>query len=596
MSLPMAQLATDLVNEITELISKNLLSETLSVINDNKYNACLKENSWDLIPVLAKHLDNETNLNSPDLFNCCQELLLIVAEKSNPEEALLEFIEQCELAKEETKFFAVLKALQKTLLKLTSKRGRSLEWSFNTIQAHVAGFLLPGEYNYENDEKIFQDADEPVQRITSFYSELLPFYEPFIEEVSLLGANQTISEILCKQRRDLIACFMLQLLGKPLASLDLEWGTQSKSKARICAEKIMHNLNRLVGNCFKFLEYVNDRNEQSHSDKNGVMEDSVLDVFACDEKAPLLSLGVYYYFLLSERVDEVKIPIVYCPVYVFQSLMRLVVGLLKEAEQFITRKGLLLAHALICSEMLTNFTSDLLDSPVHCEFCKNITNIIIYSDVKSYRELGIKIFKTYLFKFDLKGRYLLISNLMEVVKHGNARGYCIGQYKDMLREIFAQDENKIPEYFSGKKLIKMLNVFCHLPEGAKSDLMELGDQIITTLNLLTYLAIRDKYNATGIWNHFPVLKKEFFDPLKEGLILSKAHYELKIKELKNEKGQGDKSSPKCSVKVKGHIALPKMSFEEKKAILDASLNSFEALEMLLARLKELIDEGPSINL
>lgn len=591
----MAQLATDLVNEITALISKNLLSETLSVINDNKYNACLKENSWDLIPVLTKHLDHETNINSPDLFDCCQKLLLIVADKSNPEEALLEFIEQCELAKGDTKFFAILKALQKTMLKSTSKRGRSLEWSLNTIQAHVADLPLPGEYNYEDEEKLLQDADEPVYRITSFYSQLLPFYEPFIDEVSLSGTDKTISELLSKQRRDLLACFMLQLLGKPLACLDLECD-KSKSKARICAEKIMHNLNCLVGNCFKFLEYIDDRSKQSYSDKNGVMENPILDVFACDEKTPLLSLGVYYYFLLSERVETIQIPIVYNPIYIFQSLMRLVVELLKEAEQFVTRKGLLLAHALICSEMLTHFTSDLLDSPVHCEFCKNLTNIIIYSDVKPYRELGIKIFKTYLFKFDLKGRYLLISNLMEVVKHGNARGYVIGQYKEMIREIFVRDENKIPEYFSGEKLVKMLTVFCYLPEGPKSDLMELGDQIITTLNLLIYLAIRDKYNATGIWNYFPILKQQFFDPLKEGLILSKAHYELKNKELKNEKGQGDNTAPKCDLKVKGHGPMPKMSFEDEKAILDAALNSFEALEMLLARLKELIDEGPSINL
>lgn len=588
--LPTAQLATDLVNKITLLLSENQLKEAISAINDNKYTACLKENSWDLIPVITKHLNDDTNNTQPELFDCCEKLLLVVAEKSNPEEALLEFIEQAELAKEDIKFLAILKSLQKTLLKLTSKRGRSLEWTFNTIQGHINELPETGEYSYENDEKVLQDVDDSVQRITFFYLELLPFYKPFIDEIS---TNTLTTEL--KQRRDLIACFMLQLLGRPLACLDMECGVKAKSRARLCAEKIMEYLSVLVSDCFKFLKYINERRKQPLNDKNGVMEEAILDVFACDEKAPMLSLGVYYYLILSENIQYRKTPMVYEPLYVFQSVFHVVAGLLSHSEQFVTRKGLLLAHALICSEMINVFPADVLDSPAHCNFCKNLTNIVIYSDVKEYRQLGIKIFKTYIFKFDLKGRYLLIENLMNTVKHINTRAYLVSQYKDMIREVFSIDENKISEYFSGKKLFKMLNVFCYLPEGQESDLMELGDQFITTINLLIYLTIRDKYNATGIWNYFDSIDKTFFVPLKEGLIISKAHYELKMKELKNEKGQGDSTDSKFSVSIKGH-SLPGMSKEEQKSVLQAALNSFEALEMLLARLKELIDEGPAINI
>lgn len=579
------QLATDLVNEISEFLTKGQLKEALTAIHDNKYIACLKNNSWDLIPVVAGHLDEETLSTNPDLFECCEKLLEIVAEKSNAEEALLEFIEQTELAKNDTKFIAILKALQKTLLKLTSKRGRSLEWSFNTIQAHVSDLPLPGEYNLESDENVIMDADTAVNRITILYNQLLPFYKPFIDEVAL--PNNVFSEH--KQRRDLLACFMLQLLGKPLACLDLECDAKSKSRARLCAEQIMSYLGLLVSDCYKFLEYATERPNKTPNNKNGVYEEAIEDVFACEDKTPILSLGVYYYLLLSENVPSGTKPFNYNPLFIFQSTLYVATDLLKQPEQYITRKGILLAHTLICGPLVESLPYEVLDATVHCHFCTNLTNIMIYSDVKQYRELCLKIFKTYLFKFDTKGRYLLISNLMNVVKHVNTRGYLITQYKDMLREIMSKDENKISEYFSGAKLCSMIDKFCLLPEGRESDLMEMGDQIITSLNLLIYLSIRDKYNVTGIWNHFSNLDKKFFKPLKEGINISKAHYELKIRDLNDEK-----EGPQMDVTIHGKC-MPKMSYNEKFAVLNNALNSFSALEMLLARVEELVDDGPDVD-
>lgn len=584
---PTSQLATELVKEISECLTKGLLKEAQEAINDNKYSLCLKDNCWDLIPVVARFLEEETLRTNSELFECCEGLLEVVAEKSNPEEALLEFIEQAELAKKDTKFIAILKALQKTLLRLCAKRGRSLEWTFNTIQAHVSELPLPGEYGLENEEKTLLDTDSEVDRITSLYLQLIPFYKPFIGEVAL--PNNTTKEH--TQRRDILACFMLQLLGKPLACLDLEVAEGcSKNRARLCAEHIMTYLDDLVSDCFKFLYYVTDCRKTTSNDKNGVYEDAIEDVFACEEKTPLLSLGVYYYLLLCENIGAASKPNVYHPLYIFQNSLHLATLLLKQPEQFLTRKGILLSYALICGTLVDNFPYDVLDDPVHCNFCKNLTNVMIYSDIKQYRETCLKIFKTYLFKFDTKGRYLLISNLMTTITHVNTRGYLITQYKDMLREILAKDENKISEYFSGLKLRRMIDTFCLLPEGRESDLMEIGDQIITSLNLLIFLAIRDKYNVTGIWNHFGILEKTFFKPLKEGLNISKAHYELKIKELKDEK-----HDKKVNVSVCGR-KLPQMPYDEKFNVLNCALNSFSALEMLLARVEELIDDGPAISI
>lgn len=567
------QLASDLVHTISELLTKNQLKEAHNAINDNKYSTCLKDNSWDLIPIIVSHLDQETLESNQDLFECCENMLQVVADKSNPEEALLEFIEQAELALNDTKFIAILQALQKVLLKLINKRGRSLEWSFNTIQAHVTKLPLPGEHGLEDEETAVLDADEAVSRITSFYAQLLPFYEPFVAEVEV-ARN--------RQRRDLLTCFMLQLLGRPLACLDLETSAGTKSHTRQCAEHIMAYLGRLVPDCYIFLRYAGDKRQPSaDNDSVGV------DLFASEDRAPSLSLGVYYYLLLSENVNVGVRPVVYGPLYVFQSALHLAAELLRQPEQFAMRKGLLLAHALV-SGRHDPLPHDALDSPAHCRFCDALLNVTVYSDLRSCRELAVNVFKTYMFLWDARGRYLLVWHLMHTVRHVNARAYVVARYKDMLHEAVRGGENRVCEWFAGARLRRMLDSMCALPSGRESDLMELGDQLLTALNLLTFLALRDRFNVTGVWDHFPVLERRFLCPLKQAIDISKAHYELRMNEVREERAGG--KAP-VDVKVAGHC-LPSLNHQDQMSVLYSAINSFEALEMLLARLHELIEDPP----
>lgn len=585
--IPPAALSTELVEQISSCLSKGMYSDALSAINDNKYSTFLIHNAWDLIPVIANYITDENNKNSPQLVDCCEQLLQIIANKSKPEEALLEFIELVELAKEDTLFFVVLKSLKIILRRCASKRGQSIEWCLNAIQTYIGEIEVPGDYSVEEAEQPLLDNDIFVNHISTFYTDLLPFYRPLVEEVAL--PNHQLPEH--KQRRDLLASYLIQLLGRPLANLNLECSLESKSRARLCSEKIMSYLGQLVGDCYKFLQYIPDRYRRPMVDRLDC-DDSVLDVFASEERTPTLALGVYYYLILAENVRETSMLSIYSPMYLFEHLFYVLAEMLKQPEQFIVRKGLLLGYAMICGDLIPVFPCQLLECTANAVFCKNITKIMTYANGKDDRTLAIKIFKTYLFKFDHKGRYLLITYLMDTLTHMNTVGYVISQYKEMIRLAFVEDENRLSEYYSGPNLFNLLDIFCCLPEGAKTDLVEITDKIVNSLNLIIFLAIRDRYNATGIWNHFDKLQKNFFTPLKEAIDLSKAHYKLRMMEVRQERGGGDAD---IELTVSGErVNLPDK--DRELAFLRTALNTFDVKQMLLARIQELIDEGPLANI
>lgn len=116
----------------------------------------------------------------------------------------------------------------------------------------------------------------------------------------------------------------------------------------------------------------------------------------------------------------------------------------------------------------------------------------------------------------------------------------------------------------------------------------MSDQIIASLNLLRFLAIRDNENITEIWDHFKVLEKTYFNHLRKGLDLSRAHYELKIKEIKEE-SKGKKNNTQISIMVGGQN-LNEMPTNEKLKVLESSLTVFDMIESLLTRLLECIEQ------
>ncbi|XP_026316735.1 uncharacterized protein LOC113227874 isoform X2 [Hyposmocoma kahamanoa] len=187
--------SVDVVELVSNLLDSGKYKEVLSVPNEEKYVNIFKDNCWDLISVVVGKIQDDTVVLKPSLHGACEELLFAIVQKSAPEEALLEFIEQIEVAKNDAQFSIILTPLQYLLKKLSVKRGRSLEWCLNSISTYIETIPIP-EHKLDGKERLLMDCDPNIRRITKVYSLLPPFYTPFIKELSASESSIHTKQIL----------------------------------------------------------------------------------------------------------------------------------------------------------------------------------------------------------------------------------------------------------------------------------------------------------------------------------------------------------------------------------------------------------------
>ncbi|KAJ8965502.1 hypothetical protein NQ314_004090 [Rhamnusium bicolor] len=558
---------SEFVTSVQSLLREGNTVHALIIFSDNKNSSEVKNNSWDLIPVISEFLTTFHEKENLEVFKCCEQLINTIATSSNPEEALLQFIEEIEESVDDTKFLILLGPLQKILFRIPKNRINSLAWCLNAVQTYLCKCNIPEDVTLVGKEKLLMDSDEVVQRIIKLYSGLMPFYDGLIEKLEASSEDvQERSNVICK--------FLVQLLGKPLAFLDMEiFCGIKKVKALIFAENLVSKIFKTMSDPFLLLEMCYG------SESNELM------------KPNTLGTSVLFYLLYSEEICIVKVPKVYNPLYIFQNSLYLITSLLEIDHQMCIEKGLRLMSTLLEHVKFLELSYLLLDSENHSKFSIALSKIIIYNQLESIRKSALNIYQTYINSFEIRGFYLLLYNLTITLNHSGLVGFSITQYKNQLAQEFLKREHEMSIYFKGPKLLKILRVFCSLYKNEESDLIELSHQIIATLNLLRYLVLRDRNNTTQIWDYIKLLEVIYFKPLRKGIELSRAHYELKVKELEEETASGDKdksASTKVSIMIGGQSLLD-MPKNDKLNVLHSSLTAFDMMDSLLSRVIECIE-------
>ncbi|GLH15725.1 Glomulin [Gryllus bimaculatus] len=581
--------SSQFVSLLSQLLSTNNSEKVIEIIQDKENKQIIKDESWEIVRVACEYLTLDTYLKSRSLFNSCETVLEEIARVALPEEALLEFLEQIESPDSDEKFSALLKPLQIVLLQLTKRKEQSLSWCLSTIKTYIKGVPIPENQNLEGNEKLLMDADPNVQRINDLYSRISVFYKPFIENVAREVHGDIPEKEVIEKQRQLLISFLLHILEKPLVYLDLEWNSEgAKSSARVSAEEIVFCLGCIMPDVLMFLDYDGPINESSEDDDAEVSSnlDGSLHYFIREDKVPTMSLSVLYYLIFAEGLLQHLLPIVYDPVFVFRSCLHHASVLLKNPEVMILKKGLLLSQAVIQKLPDKKILSIELEHPSYRQFVDVLTHAMVYCGVEECRKLAGTIFKSFLFKFDTKGRYLLMCNLQKTVNHSGTLGYIITLLKDMIRQEIAQKD--LPNFFQGKCLYDLVTGYCRLPNGAESDLVELADEIISALNLLRFLLLHDEKNETCIWDHIKSFEKGYFDPLREGLKLSRAHYKLKLRELSEERQKAPGKRSEVTITV-GCQQLPDVPYDQKVFLINSALNAFDLMECLLSHINECIE-------
>lgn len=575
-------LSQELLDAVRTHLDAGNFKEALELPNDNKYAAALKDNCWDLIPYLLSRIDDNTIIRWPALQRCCERLLMVVADRANSEEVILELIEQAEVAKNDAQFIAILKPLQNVLVRLSNKRGRSLEWCFNTLLLYIEKLPTPGDFDLSCREKLLMDCDENGRRIIKIYIELPTFYDYFVDQIS---TNKKASSI-----KDIATCFLIDLLGKPFAHLDVEYDGKTKSQPRAIAEQIFKDLCSINEDLYKFLVYIDRKcHPRTKTNHDGVYEDAPADVFLLNEKLSPISLGNLYYLLLVENLPAPMLPQVYSQIYVYQEVLGLTVVLIREESTNLQYKGLKLAKVLF-DYLPENSPSSLLSSVDHYALAKSLCTTAVYCPAEFIRKMSVCILKTFIFKFDDKGRYLFVRNLLPNLQHSGIIGYLITLYKDMIMDALQSPDDRL-YWFKEKRLYDIVHQICKLKDGVETDIVESADQIISALNLLRFIVLKDIENVTGIWDCMDTIKKGYLETLREGINMSRAHYELKLLDLTDPSISNKENSPKISVSVSGS-SLDSLPIENKKEVVNSAFNALHLVDSLLCRLHECLESHP----
>ncbi|XP_052841477.1 glomulin [Drosophila gunungcola] len=565
--------------------------------------------------VCSENLCDEVNAQEPELFDCSDELLKLLAKFAPLQELMLELMERLEESSSLNVFGGYLRALQVVLQRQGRDKPQAVEWSLQSILTKLRELPLPNYLSegYDEAQARLIEQNEQVEDLLAHYITVGLFRQPLCSEI-LQQDVRSPSQIFrdCGlNRRNVFTCFFTQLLGRPLALLEMSHVKEDLTRTYVqqVTEGLSQDISHCLGDPFYLLNLVEQRArwQRKLDAAKGVYEMSCRNVFLIEEKLPLHAVAMYYHSLFVGNQLPATAPRIYAPLFLFESIVYLAEVLLKQQEPPLQYCGLRLVEHLL-STLVDPVPSSSLHLDVHKRFCEALCKIVGYSPQVALRQLGLHVLRQYVLVFDDHGKYLILKNLLETLQHDGLMGYLGGMYKDLVDK--ALDESgPLPEVYSGKMFREMLLLcVCVLPHDVKSDLLLHADRLCHALNILRYFAVRDKKDVTGFWQSLPDIVKRLLDPLGKALNFSMAHY--KAYKERVEKGQSASDDELMQRQLNmlavnitnsgmaggdGDSRLPDIGRQEKLDVLASSITSLETLQSLYLIASEKLEQSASLR-
>ncbi|CAL1536529.1 unnamed protein product [Lymnaea stagnalis] len=583
---------------------------------------------WDLILKIGGSIDAETAENHPGFFDVCNRCLQYLIKVGNPKEILLALLEQMDRFIDDTKFKCFLPLIQTTVLKITTKLFHSLDTTLETVSCHLDTVPVPDNIQLEGEEIKLFHMDKTVVRLADILQSYLEFLQPFVEKIHMHPGQMKSAG---RQEALVLRKHLIRVFDHPLCHLILTYYPESdkvKPDSRLCAELAMMLLSKVVTDFHKLFQYAklqtkkpdkitlpekkseeeydNEENEQklNPTSESGNEVTGVVETWDFKMDISNLSCSCLVYLVHVEQLGIDKFPFIYRHDYTLEFHLDDIICLLKNPYYPINFKGLLLCQRLLTLVLKHSISSEYLDNQGYMALLNEIISIMINCPVRDHRTLATKIFPLFISKFDACGRYQIYQNVLSSCSHSGMKGYLITFLKNDIDESLKkvrQDQalNKAPTgnisetCFVGKRLQKILKLALDLPEKETTDMLENSDQIISALNLLRFLVIADAKpsNLTGFWNFEIEIESDFLSPLRRGLDLSKAHYELELDTLcqGRETNTNKNNSPEMSLSISG-MSMSEMSKKEKIELIGKALNTHHIINSLICRVSELLEQ------
>ncbi|XP_017012578.2 glomulin [Drosophila takahashii] len=559
--------------------------------------------------VCSVNLTDEVHSQEPGLFDCSDELLKLLAQFAPVQELMLELMERLEESSSINVFGAHLRALQVVLQRQGRDKPQAVEWSLQSVFTRLRELPLPQYLSegYDEAQARLIEQNEQVEDLLAHYITVGLFRQPLCAEIvqqDVRTAGQIFRD--CGlNRRNVFACFFIQLLGRPLALLEMSHVKEDLTRTYVqqVTDGLSRDASQCLGDPFYLLSLVEQRARwlRKLDAAKGVYEMSCRNVFLIEEKLPLHAVAMYYHSLFVGNQLPANAPRIYAPLFLFETIAYLAEVLLRQAEPPLQYCGLRLVEHLL-GTLIEPVPASSLQLDVHKRFCEALCKIVGYSPQVALRQLGLHVLRQYILRFDDQGKYLILKNLLETLQHDGLMGYLGGMYKDLVDKAL-KESGPLPEVYSGKLFREMLLLcVCVLPHDVKSDLLLHSDRLCHALNILRYFAARDKTDVTGFWQALPDIVRRLLDPLGKALNFSMAHYKAYKERVERGQSASDDELMQRQLNMlavnitnsgmaggDADSRLPDIGRQEKLDVLASSITSLENLQSLYLRASEVLE-------
>ncbi|KAM4604598.1 glomulin, FKBP associated protein a [Polymixia lowei] len=552
-------------------------AQVLSIVVDEKNKDVVRCMGWNLLPPLIQVLLKKENKNLPQCLSVFKHLL----EVCSPKELLVGLLEQVEEAPSDAlaqTFLLLLNPLKKVLLRLGSRKASSLGMVLSTLLEQVAKLPVP-ETKEQEEHDVFSTCH--------CCSMLTAFVRPFVEEARLNFLTSTANESTdggdkaSPEKEDELKVellkFCMKSLREPLLEVRLkDPDTLAASPLRDFATDILSSLTAIgepLPNlvCHPLLK---------RKKVPGFMEEEV--------RYPKESLASLAYLLFVHHLAMDTFPGVFSPVFILRCNMEHINLLLSRTEESRIQKGLELYEKSLVRVEDGSLSVNELEIKVFISVPQNLVKVMTLCPVQHLRTKGLKALQLSIDKFDTETKYKFFQCMLKISHHSGVEGYIIKNIKNQTD--FSLKPGNGNEWFQGVHFLPLLRQVLCLPDGPETDLLQNMDRVMESLNLLRYLIIRDKVteNQTGIWTELYKIEDRFMKPLRVGLNMSRAHYEMELRNTLENKKDEVKEESVLSVSV-GDDKLPNMTPDSQIQALHSALHTFDMIESVLVRIEEIIE-------
>lgn len=540
----------------------------------------------DVVGATINYLTESGTRPKSSTFFYCKNILILIAEKCYSMDVLLEFLEHIEYQDNDIKFLVLLDPLSECIREMKfhdlPERDKATEWCVNTIKSYV-----------EDLSELVDDVNQDIinERILDVYQNIMRF-------VNKLLYAQTTSDI---EEQSLYQHYLLSLIislyGEPFCSLNTE--NVQENTYILLLDNMMGNAFNFADDTLQYLDIVSNRckkiidKETQHG--NDYTKDQMCSmIFELSNSVSNLAYANFYFHIITKEGYWKKVPQVYNFHYIFEMCIYFVKILLCKKQEVSIKKGLTFMEELLKHISLQSIDFDVLSLNIYIDLFMSIINIMVYCDYSEPRKMAVQVFKQYIKVFNMKATYSIISYLYENNKHSGV----ISLITNILKYCVVECLNSTPRnpYFLGKKLELMLKKIYNLPNGSSTDLVEISDQVITTLNLLRYLFLRDKCNETGVWDMKDAIESDYLKPLREGVDLCRAHWKVKLMDLEQQKSysmvRSNEEMKNADTEVTltiGGEQLPMMPITDKIGFCHQAINGLDIMESIIIRVNECIN-------